>query len=135
MTHANLASRRARRTVLLGCIVAWLVAFAATHTPIPVPPRMEFSDKTLHVAGYFALSTVFWLTLLAYGRTAPARACLTGIVMAAYGGFDELTQPLFNRSASFDDWVADLCGIVIAVVAMQSLLHIRSALRRRRRQA
>lgn len=135
MTHANLASRRARRTVLLGCIVAWLAAFAATHWPLAHPPHIQVSDKTLHVVGYFTLATVFWLMLLAYGRAAPARACLTGIVMAAYGGFDELTQPMFNRFASVEDWVADLCGIVIAMAAMQSLLRICQALQRRRRQA
>ncbi len=132
MTGAAPASHRVRRIVLLACIVAWLGAFAATHTPLPVGTDIQLSDKTMHVVGYFALGSIFWLTLLAYGRGAPVRAGLTGIVMASYGAVDELTQPWFNRFASVHDWLADLCGIVIAIALMQLLLLARRARARRR---
>jgi len=132
-SHRTGPSRRLRLATLLCCIAAWVGAFVATHTPVPAPPLgMHISDKTLHVVGYFALATVFWLTLLAYGKSGRVRTVATGIILAVYGAFDELTQPMFNRCASIGDWLADLCGIVIAVGVLQCLFRIHLAVVRRR---
>ena len=136
MTSAARASRGLRLAALVICIAAWIGAFVATHSPLPAPPpEMHVSDKTLHVAGYFALSSIFWLTLLAHGKAGKVRTLATGIVMSAYGALDEVTQPMFNRFASVDDWLADLCGIIIAVGLLQCILRARMALARRRRQS
>jgi VanZ family protein len=133
VSHRAGPSRRVRLAALLCCIVAWVGAFVATHAPMPeFPPGMDVSDKGLHVAGYFALAAVFWLTLLAYGKSGLGRTLATGIILSAYGAFDELTQPMFNRSASIHDWLADLCGIVIAVGTLQCLFRIHLAVVRRR---
>jgi len=133
VSHRVRPSHRMRLVALLCCIAAWVGAFVATHAPLPAPPPgMHVSDKGLHVAGYFALAAVFWLTLLAYGKSGPVRTLATGIILSAYGAFDELTQPMFNRSASVDDWLADLCGIAIAVGTLQCLFRIRLAVVRRR---
>ncbi|MCK4375502.1 MAG: VanZ family protein [Candidatus Brocadiae bacterium] len=132
-SHRAGPSRRVRLAALLCCIAAWVGAFLATHSPLPAPPpEMHVSDKTLHVVGYFTLAVVFWLTLLAYGKSGPVRTLASGIILAAYGAFDELTQPMFNRFASIEDWLADLCGIVIAVGVLQCLFRIHLAIVRRR---
>jgi len=133
VSHRTGPSRRVRLAALLCCIAAWVGAFVATHAPLPQPPPgMHVSDKGLHFVGYFALAAVFWLTLLAYGKSGPVRALATGIILAVYGAFDELTQPMFNRFASVYDWLADLCGIVIAVGVLQCLFRIHLAVLRRR---
>lgn len=138
MTAARSSSRRTRRIMLAICITVWAASFAATHVPIAeLPSSMDVSDKTLHAMGYFVLSAAFWWTLLVYGKGAAVRAGATAIVMAAYGVLDEVTQQLtnawFHRWGRFDDWLADLCGIVIAVAVMQSFLRIGLAVRRRRK--
>ena len=34
---------------------------------------------------------------------------------SAFGGIIELIQPSFNRSADFNDWVADVVGVILGI--------------------
>ena len=34
---------------------------------------------------------------------------------SAFGGIIELIQPSFNRSADFNDWVADIVGVILGI--------------------
>ena len=109
---------RKRRALVAICAMAWCAAFVATHIPLPELPEVPGSDKTLHVAGYFALSVLFGLTLVAH-NVAPVRCAVLILgVMAIYGAVDELTQPLVNRHASWEDWLADMVGAAAAVVTL-----------------
>ncbi len=115
------AAAAIRRTSLVLLIALWLLAFAATHVPAERLPALHASDKTLHAAAYFALAACFWM-VLALQRVAPARRA--GLVVAGllvYGAFDELTQPLVNRHASALDWVADAVGVILAVIAAETI--------------
>ena len=74
-------------------------------------------DKLLHMAAYGVLGL---LAALAYGgRWQPmSTAVITLFVLiAAWGIVDELTQPLFGRLADANDFVCDLIGGAIGLVA------------------
>ena len=107
-------SRTIRRTLLLACILLWMVAAIATHVPLPSTAKISASDKVLHAVGYFVLGMVFLLTLGAYGRRMGSCVLIAIPVLLAYGALDELTQPWVNRDASWGDWIADGVGVVLA---------------------
>ena len=101
------------------------MAFATTHIPGPaLPLDMPVSDKTFHLAGYFPLTVIFVVTLKCYGLTLWRRVAVALAVMAIYGAFDEITQPLFNRSASWGDWLADIVGAATAVLACEAVFRV-----------
>ena len=78
----------------------------------PLPPG-EWSDKTLHVVGYFAYGLS---AELAFRRG--ARSPWYGALLwtAFFAVTDELHQSLVpGRSCSILDWVADLVGASLAL--------------------
>ena len=83
------------------------------------------SDKTLHVVAYFLLAGFFLLTLIARGKPRPRRIILVVAVMAVYGAFDELTQPIVNRTAAWGDWFADVAGTILAIVIIEIVLLLK----------
>jgi len=112
------------------CILCWSGALVATHVPPRGLPKVR-ADFALHAAGYLALTAVFWLTLRAHGLGRGRRIGWVLAAMIPYAALDELTQPLFARSASLADWAADLLGAVAALVLLEAG---QSLLRRRSRQ-
>ncbi len=113
------------------CTAAYAAVLVfATHYPRPeelLGPNAP-SDKTLHFLAYAALATLAGATLVLSGRWKVWTACLLGAVMAAFGVVDEVTQPLFSRSAEPLDWAYDCVGIVaglaaVAVVAVTKVRH------------
>ena len=111
----------------IACGMLWVLACVATHIPAPaLPLDMSAGDKTLHLIGYFVLTVMFVVTLKCYGVAMWRRAVIALVVMAVYGAFDEITQPLFNRGASWDDWLADLVGAVTAVLACEAVFHAKA---------
>ncbi len=127
MTDTPAASRRVRILSAVACGTLWAGALTATHIPADdLPEVVPVSDKVLHMAGYFVLAAALGLTLRLRGVTARRVAILVPIVMMMYGAFDELTQPLpmFNRSASWGDWLADVVGGVIGVLACIAVFNV-----------
>lgn len=129
MIHPAPPVRLRRRVLLAALLTAWLTAFAATHVPAPRVPHGLPSDKTLHLLTYAVLAGLMWLTLRAYGRPMRSRALATFAALALYGAFDEITQPLVNRSAEVRDWLFDTLGVVLALAigALVEVLGARSA--------
>jgi VanZ family protein len=103
------------------CAVLWLLAFAATHTPLPDTGEFRVGDKTLHLVGYAGLTFSLMLAMGASGVKRRRRILTAALALPAYGLFDESTQPLVGRHASGWDWLVDLAGIAIAVVAFELL--------------
>ena len=108
-----------RRVMWLLTAGYWAVLFVLTHLP---PTRMMHgpsNDKLQHFAAYFVLSmalgTTMWVATPARRRVAPLVALG---VCAAYGIFDELTQPIVGRSAEVGDWVADVSGATVAALIL-----------------
>lgn len=89
--------------ILLGAIAGW---FAFT----PRPPALEFdgADKVNHLLAFGAMATAAALGCVASLRASAAVA----LGLLAYGAFIELVQSQIpNRTAAWDDWLADAIGI------------------------
>jgi hypothetical protein len=125
------APKPIRYALLIACALAWAGAFVATHLPPNDVPDLQTSDKTLHMVGYGWLTTLLVLSLASLGRPRRTRILLAIGILLAYGAFDELTQPAFQRSADFYDWLADAEGTAIAVAFWEILLAVLSSARRR----
>jgi hypothetical protein len=121
-----------RKALPITCAAAWVGAFVATHIPARNIPHVA-GDKTLHAVGYFGLCAVFVLALWARRVRPLHRVTLAWWVLAAYAALDELTQPFVGRTAAWADWLADLVGIVAAVVIIEGVLWLRGRLRERGR--
>ncbi len=114
-------ARLRRRVVLAACVILWTTALVATHIPPARVPRLGVADRLLHVAGFFALATVFWLTLVLYEFRRVRRDAIVVLAMLAYAAIDESTQPLVGRAASVLDWGADALGACLAVIVSELL--------------
>jgi len=126
---------RRRRLLTAIAVVLWVLAFTATHIPPSDLGHIAVSHRVLHVTGYAGLT--FWIGLALIATGAPPRRRVVGIalVLAAYGVFDELTQPIFGRTASIRDWLADLVGIAVglATAELTALIALRRAAAQRKR--
>lgn len=75
-------------------------------------------DVTLHFCAYLILTLLYWIAR--YSGTKPDlknRAIyLTFLFMAVYGAADEITQQFVGRNADVLDWVADVAGVLTALV-------------------
>lgn len=91
--------------------VYWVLCLLATHSTLPkgAEPWL-FADKVMHCLMYFILGGLLAWRLSSASAVSASRYFVAWLVLAAYGVFDELTQPYFGRSAEWLDWVADLVG-------------------------
>jgi VanZ family protein len=90
-------------------LAATLTLTVAMLWPLEAPsPAPEGSDKIVHLVAFAALA----FPLARTGRFGLLRV---SIGASAFGGAIELIQPSFNRSADFNDWVADVLGVVLGV--------------------
>ena len=76
--------------------------------PLEAPPAPEGSDKLVHLIAFAALA-------FPLARTGRIGLLPVFIGASAFGGAIELIQPSFNRSAEFNDWVADVVGVVLGI--------------------
>ena len=72
------------------------------------PPAPEGSDKLVHLIAFAALA-------FPLARTGRFGLLPVFLGASAFGGAIELIQPNFNRSADFNDWVADVIGVVLGI--------------------
>jgi len=110
---------RSRRLALYGLLLTWAAAFAATHLPPSGVPTGGLGDVYLHGLGYFVLTSIFLAVLAAYGARPARRIGVVLFVLAIYGAVDEATQPLVGRHMAFTDWLADVGGVVAAVLVVE----------------
>ena len=129
MTDPPVASRCARRVADAICGMMFAGALGVTHLPslhLPDLPEVPLADKILHGVGYFVLAIALTVTLKLHALAGWRRIGAVLVAMALYGAFDELTQPMFNRTASWGDWFADIIGVVVGVTVCQTALRIRA---------
>jgi VanZ family protein len=102
----------------LALAVYWIALFVATHIPIDrVPRAVGSADKIAHLAAFAALAFLFATTWqLSAGHLMTRHLVWSWIVIAIYGGFEEITQPLVGRVASVVDWLADVTGAALGLV-------------------
>jgi VanZ family protein len=106
------------RLLAAATLVYVAVLVFATHYPKPEellgpnPP----SDKTLHFLAYGTLAVLAATTCVAAARWSGRSIAWLALGMAAFGAVDEITQPLFGRSAEPLDWVYDCIGSVAGLL-------------------
>jgi len=131
MPSANLATidRRSRRVwlrwLLVCALVAyWLAMFTGTHLPRIPQALADQGDKVLHICGYLGLAFLLLAWRATRGTITLRRLGLLLLLIAIYGAFDEVTQPLVGRQCDFSDWVADLFGAVLGILIAWPLTRV-----------
>lgn len=105
------------RLVLVCALVTyWLAMFFGTHLPRLPKSLAEQSDKVLHFVAYGGLAVLLlgWRA----SRRVPTlqTVVMLWVLIAVYGLFDEVTQPLVGRHCDFGDWIADITGAGLGLV-------------------
>ncbi|MFC3170341.1 VanZ family protein [Paracoccus fontiphilus] len=95
----------------LSLLVAAVIS-VLTLTPISAPPLgpISHSDKIYHALAFAGLALP-----LSFFR--PGWLFVTVSVYAGFGGIIEILQPFVEREGDIADWIADLMGIGIGVLA------------------
>lgn len=112
------ATRRAGTAsrLLLGLLAAyWIAMFVGTHLPRVPRALAEQGDKLLHIGAYAGLALLLTLWRFSRGTVTTGQIVRDAVVIAAFGAFDELTQPLVGRFCDFWDWVADATGAALGL--------------------
>jgi len=100
------------------------IVVLVTHIPQEImPERLQVRglDKIEHFVAYGAITIFFVLSLRDHFSLLSAAVLF--FATSALGAVDELTQPLVNRVASPVDWLADIAGIIIVLLAFVCFNH------------
>ena len=90
-------------------IIVTIVLTVAMLWPLEAPPPApEGSDKLVHFIAFAVLS-------FPLARTGRFGLLPVFVGASAFGGAIELIQPSFNRSADFNDWIADVVGVILGI--------------------
>ena len=73
------------------------------------PPAPEGSDKLVHLVAFAALA-------FPLARTGRIGLIPVFVGASAFGGFIEVIQPSFGRSADMQDWIADIAGVGLGIL-------------------
>ena len=90
-------------------LIMMLILTVAMLWPLDQPPQALRSDKLVHLIAFAALA-------FPLARTGRIGLLPVFIGASAFGGFIEVLQPSFGRSADIQDWVADIFGTTIGIV-------------------
>ena len=112
------------KTVSILTLAYWGILFTLTHIPPAQAPEMGNADKLLHLTAFTLLAFLVSSSLLFIKRWNRISILSGMVVLAIYAGFDELTQLLVGRTASWKDWQADLIGILAGTVACAILIYL-----------
>ncbi|MHC5110252.1 MAG: VanZ family protein [Planctomycetota bacterium] len=96
----------------------WLGMIVLLHAPWPrgAEPPTPGADKVVHFSLYFCLVILCFRWLASWRSVVPV--VLAGVLLfhLVFAVIDELTQPWTGRTASFTDYLADVLGIIVAVL-------------------
>ena len=104
-----------RRALVVVLSAYWIAMYVGTHVPKVPQVLAEQGDKLLHMGAYGGLA---FLLIVWFGSRRPVsfrKIGLLWLLIAAYGIFDETTQPLFGRHAEVADWLADIVGAALGL--------------------
>ena len=116
-----------RKAILVIFILMWIGAFTATHIPNSSIPQAvhDLGYITLHIIGFWGLSSWFILTLIAYNVSPPLRRILVVLLtMTIYAAIDEYTQQFFGRGTSLAEWFIDTVATMVALVIWESIFRL-----------
>ena len=98
--------------------LVWIVFFVLTHWPVeemPDTPFIPHIDKVVHFSLYAVLGFLLSQRVISDGNF-KKRLGIVLVVLAAYGAFDEISQPYMGRTMELIDWIADVCGAMMGIV-------------------
>jgi VanZ family protein len=107
-------TRRQKITLAL-LTVYWAALLISTHIPIPkIVYQAHVSDKWLHFLAYMNLVFLLWFSFRPNDKVdwRSRLVWLLLMVVCAYGGLDELTQPYFGRTCDLYDFLANVAAII-----------------------
>ena len=114
-----------RRILWAMTISYWAMLFVLTHTPPRHMPAAPGNDKLMHYMAYLVLGFLVGTTLYLALPSQRGRIALLVLVLgAAYGAFDELTQPLTGRDAEWGDWFCDVAGVATVALVLFVLVRL-----------
>ena len=109
---------RRHKYVLIALGVYWPLVFTLTHIPVhDIARRSGMSDKTMHATAYFALTFLVWYAVSPYRRIRwnERKPWLVAAAVALYGALDEYLQGFVGRSVEMQDYLANMCGMALAM--------------------
>lgn len=113
---------RRRLLVLFALLLYWPAIFIATHIPRFPEWAMQVpvSDKTMHFVAYFLLAFLFWYVINPNRKVNWRKPAVWWVllVMALYGMIDEWLQMYVGRSADVRDFIADMAGVITALILL-----------------
>lgn len=96
--------------------------FVATHIPqiSRWVAKAQVSDKTAHFIVYLVLTFLWWFTISPYTKVKWKKSTVwwTLLVIVWYGAFDEYSQSFIGRNANVSDFLANLTGVLAALVLL-----------------
>lgn len=103
------------RWAVLFLSLYWIALFIGTHIPPgPIVRQIGANDKLLHAGAYTGLS--FLLAWAIPTRSNRAyNVILAGIICVGYAGIDELLQIPVGRTADWNDFYADVLGVIMGL--------------------
>ena len=102
----------------------WPGIFILTHIQISIPKwtgsGIVINDKLVHYLMYLVLVLLWWAVTNPSPESNFGRQIvwITFAVAVAYAGFDEWSQGFVGRDSSLYDFVADVGGIVTALIVL-----------------
>jgi VanZ family protein len=98
----------------------WIFLFLATHLPnlrTGGPPQ---SDKVMHFVAFGILAFLYWRCFESVSSAlGPAFVWTALPVLVAYAGLDEYLQQFVERSSDWEDFAANVVGIVITFALLE----------------
>jgi VanZ family protein len=114
--HASLTWKAISWILLLAYLTLLTVA---THLPPQLAEIQEVgvSDKTIHFYAYVVLGFFLSMALYLTFDDVWMASCVAIVIGVAWGGLDEWTQQFFRRHSDWIDFLYDVCGILVGVLA------------------
>ena len=103
-----------QKLIIISLLLYWPAIFVLAHIPIPqLVYKAQVSDKTLHLITYLILVFLLWFAVSPDKKVNWGKATVWWVflIMAGYGGVDELLQGYVGRSCDIKDFLANLVGV------------------------
>ena len=110
-----------KKAFFIGALLAYLsvLGYGALSTKVGQLIPLG-TDKLLHFAQFAVLAFLLFFTLASFGLKKPLVFGLVVLISAVFGVLSELAQKFLTttRSASGLDFLADMLGVVLALLVM-----------------
>jgi len=113
-----------QKLTIISLLLYWPAIFVLAHIPIPqLVYKAQVSDKTLHLVAYLILVFLLWFAVSPDRRVNWHKAAVWWVllIMAGYGGVDELLQGCVGRSCDIKDFLANLVGVIGGLILFSFL--------------